>query len=248
VYLDQNQWVYLAQARTGRPQGAGFLEAYEAAKTAVQAGTASFPLSAAHYIETHKRADADSRLDLARTMLELSELDAIAPPHVIVPYEIEVALIKVLGLPNELPGPLKVFGHGANHALATTMFSYLPPEEMAWLTLRPDSRKLATAIGQAHLELFALADHLPVGRNMRMKLNGHMRLTGDEFVSGQNSVRDSLAEIGRHRLARPPDDRDGDRRHLGPIGGGGSRIGGGPEPALRQGQGSVGAPDRRHAE
>ncbi len=200
VYLDQNQWVYLAQARTGRPQGAGFLEAYEAAKTAVQAGTASFPLSAAHYIETHKRADADSRLDLARTMLELSELDAIAPPHVIVPHEIEVALIKVLGLPNELPGPLKVFGHGANHALATTMFSYLPPEEMAWLTLRPDSRKLATAIGQAHLELFTLADHLPVGRDMRMKLNGHMRLTGDEFVSGQNSVRDSLAEIGRHRL------------------------------------------------
>lgn len=128
IYLDQKQWVQLAQARTGHPLGQDFLDAYKAVKAAATDGIASFPLSATHYFETHKQGSQQRRLDLAITMTEISHLDAIAPPHVIVPYEIEAALIETFGLDRELP-PLRVFGRGANHVHGTDIFTFTAPRE-----------------------------------------------------------------------------------------------------------------------
>ena len=68
IYLDQNKWIDLARARTGHALGKTYIAAYEAAKATVEAGRASFPLSSAHYFETHKPADAQRRVDLAHTM------------------------------------------------------------------------------------------------------------------------------------------------------------------------------------
>ena len=199
IYLDQDKWIDLARARIGHELGKTYIAAYEAAKAAVEAGRASFPLSSAHYFETHKSAVAQRRVDLAHTMLELSRLDAIAPPHVIVPYEIEAALIEVLGLANDPPQPLKVFGHGANHVHATRMFTYTAPEEFEGHLLPTDLRNLVTVRGQTHLEIITLADYPEFG-NKHIQLNEHMRLTGTKFVYGQNTVRDRLGELGRHRL------------------------------------------------
>src|SRR6266699_278502 len=115
IYLDQNKWIALARARAGHKEEAHLIEVLEAAHEAVGAGDASFPLSAQHYYETHLRGDPASRMHLALTMLDLSQYDAIAPPHVLVPYEIEVALIRQLQLPNDPPHAVQIFGKGANH-------------------------------------------------------------------------------------------------------------------------------------
>ncbi|SDJ02309.1 hypothetical protein SAMN05444157_1330 [Frankineae bacterium MT45] len=198
IYLDQNKWVDLARARTGHPEGAKFVEAYEVLKAAGAAGTASCPLSGAHYFETHKQGDPQKRMDLAKTMLEISGLDAIAPPHVIVPYEIEVALIETFGLDRPTPA-IEIFGQGANHVHGTEMFAYALPDEVDRVSISADQRQFLTAAGQAALEILTLADY-PTGSDVRMKLNDHTRLNGDKFVKGQNDVRDSLDQIGRHRL------------------------------------------------
>jgi hypothetical protein len=199
IYLDQNKWIDLARARTGHASGKAYIAAYEAAKAAVEAKSASFPLGSVHYFETRKQAIAQKRVDLARTMLELSRLDAIAPPHVIVPYEIEAALIEVLGLANDSPQPLKLFGYGANHVHATKIFTYTAPEEFEGRFLSTGLRNLLTVRCQALLEITALADYPEFG-NTRIQLNKHMRLTGTKFFDGQNTVRDRLEELGRHRL------------------------------------------------
>lgn len=129
IYLDQNKWVDLARARTGHDLGKPFVEAYEAAKAAAQNGQASFPLSAAHYFETHKQSSEQRRRDLAETMLELSRHDAIAPAHVIVPHEIEMALIEVLGLAHQ--PPLRYQYSGGEPITRTVRPSSLTPPRMS---------------------------------------------------------------------------------------------------------------------
>jgi DNA-directed RNA polymerase subunit H (RpoH/RPB5) len=117
IYLDQNKWVALTRARAGRNEEAHLIEILEAARDAVCTGNASFPLSAQHYYETQHRGDRGSRGDLAQTMLSFSRDDAIAPPHVVVPHEIEVALINQLRLPDKQLPEIQI------SVKARTMFS-----------------------------------------------------------------------------------------------------------------------------
>ena len=51
IYLDQKDWVYLAQADTGHRDGPRYAAALQAARAARAAGTAVFPLSLTHYSE-----------------------------------------------------------------------------------------------------------------------------------------------------------------------------------------------------
>lgn len=201
VYLDQNKWVDLARARTGKPGGAQYLEAYEAAKAAAAEGRASFPLSAAHYFEIHKRGSVDSRFDVAFTMARISRLDAIAPPHIIVPWEIETALINVMGLSAEPPPPLKMFGTGANHALGTSSFTFEAPTHVNGVAVPTPLRQRAQHLGQRALEMAVLADQ-PSSPDLRLKLNELTTLTGTKFVDGQNEVRDLLTEMGARQLSK----------------------------------------------
>jgi hypothetical protein len=48
VYLDQKDWVHLAQADTGHPEGTLYAAALQAARAA-RGRTAIFPLSLTHY-------------------------------------------------------------------------------------------------------------------------------------------------------------------------------------------------------
>lgn len=111
VYLDQAKWIDFTKCRLGRSDGQRYQEAFAVATEAVRLGHASFVLSSAHYFETHRRANWPSRLDLATTMAQLSKFHAIAPPHVVVPAEIDAAVGN-----NARGMSLNEFGVGVNHA------------------------------------------------------------------------------------------------------------------------------------
>lgn len=199
IYLDQNKWIALARARAGHKQEAHLVEVLEVAEEAVRSGDASFPLSAQHYYETHLRGDPASRMDLARAMLDLSQHDAIAPPEVLVPYEIEVALIDQLKLPHAPPPVVQVFGEGANHVFNTKMFTYEAPSDYEGIHIPAELRAKATTLGSGVMELMTLAGLSP-SETTRLKVNEHNRLTGSRFASGQEDLRDRIAQIGRGRL------------------------------------------------
>lgn len=115
VYLDQAKWVDLANAAQGRPEATRFDDALTVARAAVERGLASFPLSAAHYLETWNRADPRSRIGLASVMSEISRHHTIAGPPALVPAEVEAALHERFGRPLA-PRSAQVFGYGASHA------------------------------------------------------------------------------------------------------------------------------------
>lgn len=199
VYLDQNKWIDLAKARAGRKEQARFVEVLQAAQEAVRAGDASFPLTAQHYYETSNRGARESREHLAATMLGLSQGDAIAPPQVVVPYEIEVALIKQLQLPNDLPPAVQVFGKGANHVFNTDMFTYEAPDEYEGRPLPAELQAMVAVAGSTMMEFAVLAGP-PSSETTRLALSEHMRLTGSKFARGQQELRDRVADMRHGRL------------------------------------------------
>lgn len=91
VYLDQNKWIDLARAATGHPLGARFVDALVAARAAVAAEEASFPLDLYRYQETGKRRDDRSRRALA-DLMDLSRQHTVARSHHLLPAEIDWAL------------------------------------------------------------------------------------------------------------------------------------------------------------
>jgi hypothetical protein len=165
----------------------------------VRAGDVSFPLSAQHYYETPHRGDCESREHLALTMLGLSQDDAIASAQVVVPYEIEVALIEQLQLPNDLPPAIQIFGKGANHVFNTEMFIYKAPDEWEGHPLPAELQAVTTVVGSTMMEFEVLAGWSSP-ETTRLELSEHMRLTGSKFASGQQDLRDRIAEMGRGRL------------------------------------------------
>lgn len=117
VYLDQNKWVDLARAATGHRNGARFVDALASARTAAASGTASFPLDIYRYLETGKRRDDRSRIEVADLMLELSKQHTMARPHALLPAEIDQALNRRFGL-KEQARQVDVFGTGLRHITA----------------------------------------------------------------------------------------------------------------------------------
>ncbi|WP_431795253.1 hypothetical protein [Microbacterium enclense] len=114
VYLDQNKWIDLARAAKGHPAGARYVEVLEAARTAVAAGTASFPLDMIRYVETGKRSNDRSRNDVANVMIELSNRHTMLPGRYVLPAELDRALKARYGRPEEPRRPA-VFGSGIQH-------------------------------------------------------------------------------------------------------------------------------------
>lgn len=117
VYLDQNKWVDLARAATGHRLGERFVDALAAARAAIATGTASFPIDIYRYLETGKRSDDRSRIDVADVMFELSQQHTLAGSSALLPAEIDQALKRRFGRP-EQPRQRKVFGVGLSHITA----------------------------------------------------------------------------------------------------------------------------------
>lgn len=73
VYLDLNQWIYLAQAEAGTDERKQHGLALKAATDLVSAGEAIFPLSSEHFMEVAKIGDDTRRRKLAKLMVKLSQ-------------------------------------------------------------------------------------------------------------------------------------------------------------------------------
>lgn len=78
VYLDQAQWIYLAQAATGHPVGGQHVASLEALRSFKAAGSILCPLSLTHLMET-SAITPRQREDLAPLMEELSEFFSLLP-------------------------------------------------------------------------------------------------------------------------------------------------------------------------
>lgn len=114
VYLDQNKWIDLSRALAGDELGAPFREVAAEIVASVEAGSASFPLSVAHVFELWKKRRAEPRQRLASTMSTISKNDAIAPPWVLLPAELDRAFQSRFSRPETLL-PLEPFGRGMRH-------------------------------------------------------------------------------------------------------------------------------------
>jgi hypothetical protein len=91
IYLDQNKWIELARASNGKAD-ARLLQILEILRESKRLGLNLFPLSLAHFIETNKRQDLDSRSRLGSLMWELSDNWTLAGPKAILQWELDRAL------------------------------------------------------------------------------------------------------------------------------------------------------------
>lgn len=115
IYLDQNHWIELSRAAHGRASRPNTPVVLDALRKAQAAGRACVPISLAHYIETYKQQKRDSRSRLASVMLALAAGRTVAPPHVVVRHEIEMALEHFY--PGRIsPGEFHFVGSGLTHA------------------------------------------------------------------------------------------------------------------------------------
>lgn len=200
IYLDQMKWIDLARAETRHAQGAQYIPALEAFKKAVDDGRASFPLSVAHYIETGKSQDSSRRVNLTKTMMRLAGMDRIAPPHVVVPWEIRKALIEVFELDAPTPG-LQLFGETAAHAHALPSLRYTAPEEHEGVMLsEADKRKLEELVAPK-FEAIILGGIAPEGYPESTRLVFQDLLDYDErFVAEQNRIAGWVEKLPRTKL------------------------------------------------
>lgn len=116
VYLDLNHWIGLAKASTGHSDGAGYVDALEAARAVKESGKAIFPLSATHYMEISKILDSTRRADLASIMEELSDFATLASRAVIMRLELATALDNLVGSAPS-PDQVPLLGRGVRHSV-----------------------------------------------------------------------------------------------------------------------------------
>jgi len=119
VYLDQNQWIYLAKDYWGKPhkqQHAGISQWF---LKMVNSDRIRLPLSTIHFIE-HLRADSsDRRQRLAKVFDLFSHRWYMASWSLILPVEIRQAVSKTFG-GHQIGTPLQVFGRGFLFGLGQT--------------------------------------------------------------------------------------------------------------------------------
>ncbi len=121
IYLDQNKWIELARAVSGKatPELNQVLDILRESK---RLGLNVFPLSLGHFIETNKRRDLESRSRLGSLMWELSDNCTLAAPAKIQRWELDRALSITLNRRlNERPFSLLCQGlaHASDHIEAT---------------------------------------------------------------------------------------------------------------------------------
>lgn len=146
VYLDQNKWVDLARAATGRRLGEPFKDALDVCRAGVRAGAVSFPLDMYRYWETGKRGKDRSRSDVAAVMRDLSGQHTVATPFGVLDREIDLALQARFGALAH-PREAQIFGVGMRH---------ITGNRMEWpgldLTTHPELQAALPPGGHAQLE------------------------------------------------------------------------------------------------
>src|SRR6266699_2321638 len=111
IYLDQSHWIHLAQAHTSHKNGERYKEVYQYLLEWRAAGKIVCPLSLTHYMELYATGSYRQRTDVATVMSTLSGFRTIASTSVLRRAEIEQALNKRFGKPEEPMQP-QPFGFG----------------------------------------------------------------------------------------------------------------------------------------
>jgi hypothetical protein len=145
VYLDQNKWIELAREHYGRDPTHRLRHVLRALRVMVRRGVACFPLSFAHYIETHRAKDPARRWRLAGFMLGLSEGRTFNTLEAIGRREIDDALYRLF--PDRVKvGDFELLGRGCGHAAGfdyqRVVFNAAPPVQ-AWLESLEDRAVLS---------------------------------------------------------------------------------------------------------
>ncbi len=115
IYLDQLHWIHLAQAHTRHKSGEQYYEVYQYLLEQREADKIFCPLSLTHYMELSATGNYRQRTDVATVMAELSQFRTIASMSVLRHAEIEQALHKHFGKPED-PMQTQPFGSGVSFA------------------------------------------------------------------------------------------------------------------------------------
>ena len=163
IYLDQNHWIELSRAAHGRAAKRGVYEVLAAARLASAAGSACFPLSLTHVMETYKNDAPERRLRLARFMLELSADTTTADLPTVVRHEAHSALARALPRRFSSPPPFKYLGRGLSHTAGRSFDFHLKWPSAALQTIPEDQRKAIAKQVLSLANLHAISGTLPSG-------------------------------------------------------------------------------------
>lgn len=173
VYLDQRDWIRLAQHHYGVAHDPRVAEALAVVLEASERGFASFPLSAAHYQETWKQGDPGKRRRLGAFMAQVSRFHTIASAPDLLAAEIEVEICRLVDrVPGDTPRP---FGLGHAHA-----FGLNSPHELADRVLR---RRLVAEFGEEAVFMH-MESELIAGPEFTLPRDG-IQLPSQEFAQRQ---------------------------------------------------------------
>jgi hypothetical protein len=153
LYLDQNKWIELAREYHGRSNSSAAQRALERMAPLITDGRLVAPLSAIHYMETHRHPDPSRRKRLGRCMIALSRGCTVAPWKLVLRHEVSRALRRTNLSITEIP--LAYLGRGLRHAFGQELEPYQVPEELRHV-MPVDLRKRIEATVEASLEASAL--------------------------------------------------------------------------------------------
>ena len=180
VYLDQNKWIQLSRVANGLDKSSAIEDTLTFMRGARDMKLACFPLSLAHYMETHS-ASPGARQRLAAVMLELSEGTTIAGMDVIIQHELETVL--AARFPERVHvRPLRLLGQGVWHAANEPVRRYTVPD---FVPMDAGKRRafedqanrlmqdaLLTGVNPLTGEVFPHVEHNAPSKNFQDHLNG----------------------------------------------------------------------------
>jgi hypothetical protein len=206
VYLDQNFWIGLSQARLGQPTRAHFNDAWDLLTRGVAGGSLIVPLSSTHYYEVGKIRDARRRHDLATTMAQLSRYPTMADLRSLRRAEFQAALASDLGL--QAPAAFHLIsygmyfahgrgrapGHGGSELEFKLLAGPTAEEERLWRQsgYRPEEVR-TVAEKRAQQEATLAASLTPDKRRQRL---GDIVTVSDLVPEFGNTLDGVLAEYG----------------------------------------------------
>jgi len=125
IYLDQNHWIYLARACSGKPVKPKHQEVAIRLASSIRKKGCRLPLSLTHLIENLKKQDIGPRARLAKVFDEYSAGWYIAPWTDFVPEELKRAVAEVFQTLLIFPSP-EIIGRGFVFAVGKNIRHAIP--------------------------------------------------------------------------------------------------------------------------
>jgi hypothetical protein len=189
IYLDQNQWIFLGRAYHNRSGGKKYSAILEKIQLVSRAQSSLFPLSSAHFIETGKRRDPNSRHRLAQVMAEISQGWALAPPDYLVPSQLRVVIADIFNK-RKLPWPLALgrgvaFAFGEHETMHVELgISSNQASRLQEISASPEGL-IKFLVGRDETHRSRATENFNQGANRYAKSVEHMRIVGKPFSKAE---------------------------------------------------------------